>query len=483
MAGVRRPAVGVVGLACAGLAGAAVRRVSRFRPAQPEVPPADLSAVDGDGAAARLAELIRIPTVSSRDPQQVDEAAFALFRDRLAELYPCTHAALEREVLGSGALLYRWRSGTDARPLVLMAHYDVVPVTGQDWAVDPFSGRVADGHVHGRGAIDDKGSLVAVLEAVEGLLADGFTPRRDVFLSFGNDEEVAGVGAQLAVRALTERGISPWAVLDEGGAVVQGVFPGVTGPVAVIGIAEKGLLDVELSTSDPGGHASAPLPGGATARLARAIVRIDERPFPARANEAVLALVDAAGRSAGQPLRALFAHAGLLRPVVAAALTRASREANALVRTTVAITQLQGSSGANVLATSATAHANIRIGLGETVESTLSRLRRVVADPSVQLRVVSGNDPSPLSRTDNEAFAQLGAAVRAVYPDAVVAPYLMVQASDARHFAAVSDSVYRFMPFDLSRAELGTLHAADERLSIAALRRGVAFHRHLISSL
>jgi carboxypeptidase PM20D1 len=482
----RRPALalgGLGGLACAGLAGAAARRVARFRPDRVEVPPADLSAVDGEAAAARLAELVRIPTVSSRDPGQVDEAAFARFRDRLVELYPRTAAALEREVLGSGALLYRWRSGTDAAPLVLMAHYDVVPVTGQDWSGDPFSGRIADGSVHGRGAIDDKGSLVAVLEAVEGLLADGFTPRRDVYLSFGNDEEVAGDGARLAVQALTERGVSPWAVIDEGGAVVEGVFPGVPGPIAVIGLAEKGLLDVELSTSDAGGHASAPLPGGATARLARAIVRIDEHPFPARANEAVLGLVDAAGRSAALPLRAVFAHAGLLRPLVAAALTRASREANALVRTTVAITQLRGSAGTNVLATSATAHANIRIALGETVESTLSRLRRVVDDPSVELRVVSGNDPSPLSRTDNEAFAALTAAVRAVYPDAVVAPYVMVQASDARHFAAVSDSVYRFMPFDLSRAELATLHAADERLSVAALRRGIAFHRQLIGSL
>jgi carboxypeptidase PM20D1 len=179
----------------------------------------------------------------------------------------------------------------------------------------------------------------------------------------------------------------------------------------------------------------------------------------------------------------LFAHAEYLRPALAAVLSRASREANALVRTTVAITQLEGSAAANVLATRARAHANIRIALGETVQSTLDRLRRVIDDPSVELRVVSGNDPSPVSRADNEAFALVGAAVRSVYPDAAVAPYVMVQASDARHFSQICDSVYRFMPFDLSRDELAALHAADERISVAALHRGAGFFRYLIRHL
>jgi carboxypeptidase PM20D1 len=364
-----------------------------------------------------------------------------------------------------------------------MAHYDVVPVAGQDWSGDPFSGRIENGYVHGRGAIDDKGSLVAILEAVEWLVSAGADPRRDVYLSFGNDEEVAGVGAQLAVEALTARGIRPWAVLDEGGAVVSGMFPGVPGQVAVVGLAEKGLLDVDLVTTDAGGHASAPVRGMAPARLARAILRIDENPFPARLNDVVLGMVNAVGRRASPAHRALFAHASFLRPALAAVLARAGREANALVRTTVAVTELEGSPAANVLATRARAHANIRIALGETVESTVARLRRVIDDPSVEVRVVAGNDPSPVSRADNAAFATLSRSVRVVYPDATVAPYVMVQASDARHFSAISDSVYRFMPFDVTRDELAALHAADERISVAALRRGAGFFRHLIQNL
>ena len=473
----------VAAAACGAAVTVAARRVAGFRP--PEVAPeaADLDGLDADAAAGRLAELVRIPTVSSKDPAEVDAAAFARFRERLVELYPQTHRVLEREVLGDGALLYRWASGSDAPPLVLMAHYDVVPVAGQDWSRDPFSGLVEGGIVHGRGAIDDKGALVAVLEAVESLVAAGVTPARDVYLSFGNDEEVFGVGAQLAVEALTARGIRPWAVLDEGGAVVSGVFPGVPGSTAVIGLAEKGLLDVELVTRDPGGHASAPVRGGAPARLARAILRIEDDPFPARLHDVVLGMVDALGRHAPTGYRAVFAHAQYLRPVLALLLSRASREANALVRTTVAITQLEGSKARNVLATRARAHANIRIALGETVQSTVDRLRRVIDDPSVELDVVAGNDPSPVSRADNEAFALLTAAVRSVYPDAAVAPYVMVQASDARHFSQICDSVYRFMPFDLSREELAALHAADERISVAALHRGAGFYRHLIRHL
>jgi carboxypeptidase PM20D1 len=473
----------LVAAACGAAVSAAVRRVARFRPPEVTPSPADLDGLDADAAAARLAELVRIPTVSSREPGEVDAAAFATFRERLRELYPATHRALDREVLGDGALLYRWRSGTDLPPLVLMAHYDVVPVAGQEWSRDPFSGLVEDGVVHGRGAIDDKGALVAILEAVESLVVVGSTPARDVHLFFGNDEEVAGIGARLAVEALTARGIRPWAVLDEGGAVVSGVFPGVPGPTAVVGLAEKGLLDVELVTTDAGGHASAPVRGGAPARLARAILRIEDDPFPARLHDVVLGMVDALGRHAPLGHRVLFAHARYLRPLLATVLSRAGREADALVRTTVAITQLQGSSAANVLATRASAHANIRIALGETVQSTVDRLRRVVDDPSVELRVVSGNDPSPVSRADNEAFAQLCAAIRSVYPDAAVAPYVMVQASDSRHFSQACDSVYRFMPFDLTREELAALHAADERISVAALHRGAGFYRHLLRNL
>ena len=479
----RRGLVLAVSGAAAVVTTRAVRRVARFVPDDPPADPLDLTGLDADAAAARLAELIRIPTVSSRDPVEVDGSVFERFRTRLEELYPHTHAALTRERLGDGALLYRWTGSTTESPLVLMAHYDVVPVAGQEWRRDPFWGVIEDGCVHGRGAIDDKGSMVAILEAVESLAASGFTPRRDVYLSFGDDEEVAGVGARLAVEAFTARGIVPWAVLDEGGAVVTGMFPGVPGQVAVVGLAEKGVLDVELVTTDAGGHASAPVPNGAPARLARAILALEEDPFPPRLHDVVLGMVDAVGRRAPLAYRALFAHAAGLRPVLAALLARAGREAGALVRTTVAVTRLEGSGAANVLATRAMAHLNIRIAPGETVQSTVDRLRTVIADPSVEIRVVSGNDPSPVSRADNDAFALVGEAARAAYPEAAVAPYVMVQASDARHFSRICDSVYRFMPFDLSREELATLHAADERISVAALHRGAGFFRYLLRGL
>ena len=478
-----RPLVTAAAAATALGAAAAARRTGSFRPLD-EPTQASRSAgnesVDADGAAERLAELVRIPTVSHRDRARVDEACFETFRDRLAELYPHTHRELEREVLDGGALLLRWHSGSDAPPLVLMAHYDVVPVDGQEWDRDPFSGAIEDGVVHGRGTIDDKGALVAVIEAVEQLVAEGFRPARDVYLSFGHDEEVAGTGARTAVETLRSRGVRPWAVVDEGGAVVSGVFPGVPGQVAVVGLAEKGVVDLEITTQDPGGHASSPGPNTAPIRLARALLRLEADPFPTRVNEVVLALIDTVGRQAPGPYRALFAHAPLLRPVLAALLSRASREANALVRTTVAITQLEGSGAPNVLATRATAVANIRVAVGETATSAVARVRRVIDDPTVTLHARRADDPSPVSRHDNDAYRTLRHAISAVYPDATVAPYVMVQASDARHFSAISDSVYRFMPFDLTREQLSSLHAANEHLTTAALARGIAVYRELL---
>ena len=310
-------------------------------------------------------------------------------------------------MLGSGALLYRWRSGTDAAPLVLDGALRRGPGDRPGWSGDPFSGRVADGSVHGRGAIDDKGSLVAVLRGGGGRCSPTGSPRAATSTSpSATTRRSPGSAPSWRCEALTERGVSPWAVIDEGGAVVQGVFPGVPGADRRHRAGREGAA---------GRRAEHQRRRGPCLRAAARRRHRPGWPAPSSASTSTPSPPGPTRRcwgsstppagSAALPLRAVFAHAGLLRPLVAAALTRASREANALVRTTVAITQLRGSAGTNVLATSATAHANIRIALGETVESTLSRLRRVVDDPSVELRVVSGNDPSPLSRTDNEAFA------------------------------------------------------------------------------
>jgi carboxypeptidase PM20D1 len=428
-------------------------------------------------AAERLAALIRIPTVS--DPGERDEAAFAAFRAALAELYPLVHERLEREVVDGGSLHLVWRGGGEA-PIVLMAHHDVVPVVDQRWRRDPFGGDIADGSVHGRGALDDKGPLVAVLEAVEGLLAEGVVPSGDVHVVSGHDEEVMGSGARSIARLLAERGVRPELVLDEGGAVVTGMVPGVAGPLAMIGLTEKGVATIRLTTRSAGGHASVPPRRQATVRLARALTRIERRPFPARANPAVVAMAAALRPRLPRPIGAALA-SRLAAPALGPLLGLLGGVPGALVRTTVAVTRLRAGTAVNVLAAEAIADLNVRIAPGDDVAAVVAGLRRRIGDPSVEVTVLEGEDPAPLSRAHGPAWDRVTAAVRASYPDALAVPYVMVQASDARHFTALGAEVYRFMPFAITADELAAIHGADERVSIAALEAAVAFHRSLLS--
>ena len=479
--------VGLVGAAAAVAGGAAVRRrLAEYLPSPPAAqgPHAEPSERYAGAAAEHLSALVRIPTVSSRGPGETDLGAFDELHATLARLYPLLHAALDLEVLPDRALLLHWRAASDERPVVLMAHQDVVPVVPAEWTSgDPFSGEIRDGSVWGRGTLDDKGSLVVLLEAVESLLGEGFVPAQDVWLSLGDDEEIAGISADAAVARLRELGVRPWLVLDEGGAVVTGAFPGVEAPIAVVGVTEKGILDVEMSTSAGGGHASTPERGGATWRLARAITRLEAHPFPPAMTGPVLEMVDGLGRHSSPVLRSLFAFAGPLAPVLARVFTRVSPETNAMVRTTVVATLLEGAPGANVVATSARANLNIRIAPGETVASVLARLRRVIADDEVDLRVVASSEPSPVSPTDGPQFALVRSAVGAAYPEALVSPYVMLAASDARHFTVIAQHVYRFSPFAMTREQREGLHGNDEHVTVDALGRGVVFYRALLRGL
>ena len=474
-------------VAAAGAAGAVAvrRRVAGYVPVAPTgaAPDAEAPEPYAGPAAEHLARLVRIPTVSSRLEGETDLAAFDALHATVRELYPRTYAELTVERVAERGLLLHWRGASDEHPVVLMAHQDVVPVVPEEWADDPFSGDVRDGAVWGRGTLDDKGSLTVLLEAVESLLGEGFVPAHDVWLSLGDDEEIAGTSAGAAVARLRGLGVRPWLVLDEGGAVVTGAFPGVDAPVAVVGVTEKGILDVELSTSAAGGHASTPERGGATWRLARAITRLESRPFPPAMTGPVLEMVDGLGRHSSPSLRPLFAFAAPLAPVLARVFTRVSPETNAMVRTTVVATMLQGAPGANVVATSARANLNIRIAPGETVASVVERLHRVVDDDEVSLRVVASSEPSPVSPTDGPQFALVRAAVAAAYPEALVTPYVMLGASDARHFTAIAEHVYRFSPFAMTREQRETLHGTDEHVTVDALGRGVVFYRALLRGL
>ncbi|WP_345803266.1 M20/M25/M40 family metallo-hydrolase [Microbacterium sp. AZCO] len=269
----------------------------------------------------RFRELLRIPTISHTDESATDWASFDAFHAAIQRLYPLVHERLEREVVAGHSLLYRWRGRTPGDPLVLMAHMDVVPVVEEEWRHPPFdatlTGEGRDAELHARGAIDDKGSLVAILEAVEESLAEGVSPQSDVYLAFGHNEETAGGGAAAIAETLRARGIRPSLVLDEGGAVVDGVIPGVTVPTAMIGVAERGVMTLLLTVREQGGHASTPPATPATARLARAIDRLHRHPFPTRLAPPVRAMLATVAPYAPQPLRGVLERLTLTGPLLA----------------------------------------------------------------------------------------------------------------------------------------------------------------------
>ena len=440
-----------------------------------------------DRVVGALQALVRIPTVSDRDPARVDTAAFDRLLDELARQFPMLHARLDLTRVGTHGLLLHWAGASAARPIVLMAHLDVVPVdTEAPWQHDPFGGEIHDGSIWGRGTLDDKGCVAAICEAVETLLEAGRTPAQDVWLSFGCDEEVSGTAAPEAVAVLRERGVTPWLVLDEGGAIAGGAFPGVKAPLGVIGVTEKGTTSLELVAEGRGGHASTPARNGPTTRIARAILRIEEAPFPASAPAPTLELMRRLAPHVPLPLRPvlkpLLGRADRVAPLVTRALLAAGPEAAAMTRTTVAATTLSGSPAINVIASTARAGLNIRVMVGDTVAGVVEHVRRAVADDSIRIDVVEAGEPSPISPMD-EPFELLEACIGEVFPDAVATPYVMMAATDSRHFTAISEHVYRFAPFRMTKAQRQAIHSYDEHIGVADLVDGARWYQLLIERL
>jgi len=436
------------------------------------------------GMAERLSRLVQVPTVSAELDQRGHEPFDRLIA-LLAELYPLVHAELELTRHTDLGLLYRWRGRTAADgPLVLMAHFDVVPVDESDaWTHPPFAGRIADGWVYGRGTLDDKGPLLVILEAVENLLAAGFCPARDVCLSFGGNEETSGDAAQAIAAAFAGRGEIPWLVLDEGGAVVEAPMPFVRGLAAMVGVAEKGSVTLQLSARGDGGHASSPPAMTAVRRIARAVDRLDAGTFRARTPATISGMLAAFADRASLLARPLYRTLAAWPWLTARALTRLGPESAAFVRTTVAATMASGGTAANVLPSQAHATVNLRIALGESVDSTVRRVRRRIRDANVRITVLGSGEPTAQSPAGGAPFAAIAAAVEASHPGAATVPYLMMQASDARHFHRFSPAVYRFAPLLMSPAQRASIHGVDERVEVAALERGERFHRALIEGL
>jgi carboxypeptidase PM20D1 len=431
----------------------------------------------------RLAAALRFQTISHQSAEDVDLAPFLALHDWLEASYPHARGVLEREVIGGASLLYTWQ-GSDASlaPLLLASHLDVVPVPDPEaWTHPPFAGVIADGFVWGRGALDDKIGVVATLEAVDRLAREGFRPRRTVWIAFGHDEEVGGdAGAGAITARLAATGRRAWLSLDEGFAIVT---PGEQSiaevPLGLVGVAEKGFLTLRLTARGAGGHSSVPPPSTAIGRLARALVRLEESPLPARIDGVVADM-----------LRALAPHTSGIRGVVLAwpgvfgPLIRAQLEddpgTNAMVRTTTAITMIDGGVKANVLPREASARVNFRLLPGDESAEVIEHVREAIDDPEIEIAVETVNEASAVSDPRSPAFALLADVIREAAPDAVPAPALVLGGTDTVHYGKVADAAFRFLPVRFDQVDLERVHGRDERVSIDNVRLAVDFYERLL---
>ena len=439
--------------------------------------------IDVRSAAERLAGAVRIPTTA-----EDGGSAFQALHTYLREAFPRVHETLNVETIARHSLLYTWR-GTDptAPPILLLGHLDVVPAdpeTVNDWTHPPFSGRITRTHIWGRGTLDDKQSVLGLLEAVEALLKAGFRPRRTLVLAFGHDEETGGQGAQALAAHLREAGMRFATCLDEGMAVTEGMLAGIDQPAALVGIAEKRSFSVRLVVEGEGGHTSMPPAHTAVGRLSTAIHRLERHPRPMRITRPVRQMFEALAPAAAFGTRLAFANLWLAGGAVKRRLDAAPRT-RALIRSTAAASMIRAGVKPNVLPSRAEAVVNFRILPGETARQMVDHVREVVDDPAVHLEPLGAIDnASPVvADVSSPGYRVLARTIRQSFPDAIVAPALVTGATDSRHYQGVSDAVYRFSPMRVTPGDLGRIHGVDERIGVAAYGRYIRFYVQLIINL
>ena len=455
-------------------------RTALFRPkAQPPIS-GETVEFDKDAAIDALAELVRCRTVSYNDPALEDDGEFQKLIDKLPRLYPNVSVACSFQRLPDRALLFRWPGKSEKAPSVMMAHYDVVPVDEAKWEKPPFEAIIEDGVMWGRGTLDTKVTFNGILSAADHLIGQGFVPENDIYFAFSGGEEINGNGAPNIVRYFESNGIHPALVVDEGGAVVENVFPGVKQPCGLIGIAEKGMINAQYRTASSGGHASAPKPHTPVGILSAACKKVEDHPFKAHIEGPAAQMFDTLGRYSTFLYRMIFANLWCFGWVLDLLGKTSGGEMNALMRTTVAFTQMEGSAARNVIPTEAKMVSNMRLNPEDSVESALNYLRKVVDDEKVEISALESFEPSPVSETGCPVWDKVAGAVAETWPGCIVSPYLMVQCSDSRHYRDLSNHVYRFSAMDLTAAERATIHGNNERIRLETVLSAVEFFIRLM---
>ena len=435
----------------------------------------------------RFSNALQIKTISPEQPEDFDSLAFFQFNDYLKSTYPLTDSLLLKKRFGQFSHLYQWEgSNPDLKPVILMAHLDVVPVIEEnlpDWKHPPFAGKVENDTLWGRGTIDDKIGVIGLLEATERLLEAGYQPQRSLYLSFGHDEEIGGLqGAKVIVDYLKDQGVEAEYVLDEGGTISQGIIPGITKDVALIGVAEKGYVSLELSVKKEGGHSSMPEKESAIDLLAAAIVKVKSQPFPAKLAGPIAGFIEYLGPEMGGFNRFIFANRWLFGSIITGVYEKTG-SGNALVRTTTAPTIFNAGVKDNVIPQNAKATINFRILSGEDSNSVMERVKALINDPRIQVKKGRmQSEPSKVSSINSFGFQQLQGTIAEVYPDALVAPFLVIAGTDAKHFEPIAQDIYRFSPMIINPSNIKSFHGLNERIAISDFKQAVRFYHRLIEN-
>jgi len=470
-----------IGLLLVIVIGVLVIRTVRFRSRQVPVQIVEEPAIDPQ-AHTRLARALQFETLTKQNPEDLDVNAYRALHEYIGTAFPKVHDTLDRAEINDLSLLYRWEGeDSDAGPIVLTAHVDVVPVDAPDqWDHPPFSGAVENDYVYGRGALDDKSSALAIFEAMETLIASGYTPRRTVYLGIGHDEEVGGEnGAKQIAAHLAEQGVSPSLVIDEGGAITVGAVPDVTDPVALVGVAEKGYLSVEIRADGMGGHSSIPPDQTSIDAVTSAVRRLRENPLTASLSGVTGETLQYIAPEMGTAGKTAFANLWLLRPLITWALTQ-DPTTDAAIRTTTAPTILDAGVKDNVVPSTARAVVNFRIRPSESVAHVLEHVRTQLDGLPVTVHPQQQGEPTRVSPVDDEWFDLVQRTIREVADGVVVAPFLVPGTTDSRHYASIAEHVYRFAPFCLTEDDKHRIHGINERISLSDYRTMIAYYMRIV---
>jgi carboxypeptidase PM20D1 len=443
-----------------------------------------VAAVDSETVAQHLAGAIRFPTISPAEPADFDGKPFVELAAYLRGTYPLVHSQLELEVVSDYSLLYTWAgSNPDLDAALFMSHLDVVPVEGgtsELWTHPPFSGAIEDGFVWGRGALDIKCGVIVWLEAVEALLAEGIVPERTVHLAFGHDEELGGTEGAAAIAKLLEgRGTKLALLFDEGGTISDDnpLLPGIDS--AMVFVAEKTYLTLQLTAHGRGGHSSIPPRHTSIGKLASAIHRLEANPMPARLTDTMRAMLEASAPYQSFTRRFAFNNLWLTEGSVVGQLMDDELQ-RVMVQTSTAVTVIHGGVKDNVVPETAVAMVNFRLLPGDTPDDVVAHVRETIDDPDVDIESFGWSPAPPPASTDGAGFQLIRESVNAVLPDAVILPALLPGATDTRHYTAIAKDIYRFVPVRVGMKLMEGFHGRDERMGVAQLGDAVEMAAGLV---